>query len=97
MRKAGTNRLWITSSEVISSRIGTSPAALNFGNVRLGATSSVMTITVKNMGASDLVIESIDITGTNASEFGQTNNCTTDYGRCFMRDQRNICVGAPRR
>ncbi|HEY3275503.1 MAG TPA: choice-of-anchor D domain-containing protein [Syntrophorhabdaceae bacterium] len=50
--------------------------SLSFGSVRPGATSSLKTITVKNTGTSDLVIGSIDITGTNASEFSQTNNCT---------------------
>jgi hypothetical protein len=57
-------------------RISSSPASLNFGNVKPGATSLLKTITVKNTGTSDLVIGNIDITGTNTSEFSQTNNCT---------------------
>jgi hypothetical protein len=57
-------------------KISTSPASLNFGSVRPGATSLLKTILVKNTGTSDLVIGSIAITGTNATEFSQTNNCT---------------------
>jgi hypothetical protein len=57
-------------------KISASPAALNFGNAELGG-SSGKTITIKNTGTSDLVIAGIDITGTNASEFSQTNDCTS--------------------
>lgn len=57
-------------------KISVTPASINFGNVKLGGTSG-KTITIKNTGTSDLVISNISITGLNASEFGQTNNCTT--------------------
>jgi hypothetical protein len=57
-------------------KISVSPTSVNFGNVNLGSTSG-KTITVKNTGTSDLVISNINITGSNASEFSQTNDCTT--------------------
>ena len=52
------------------------PMSVNFGNVKLGGTSE-KTATIKNTGTSDLLISNISITGSNASEFSQTNDCTT--------------------
>ena len=57
-------------------KISVTPKSVNFGNVKLGGTSG-KTITIKNTGTSDLVISNMSITGTNASEFSQTNNCAT--------------------
>jgi hypothetical protein len=58
-------------------KISTTPSSVKFGNLAVGDTSAPKTVTIKNTGTSDLVISDINITGTNASEFGQTNNCTT--------------------
>jgi hypothetical protein len=57
-------------------KISASPTSVKFGDVKLGGTSA-QTITIKNTGTSDLVISNVSITGSNASEFIQTNNCTT--------------------
>ncbi len=57
-------------------RISLTPKSLNFGNVKTEGTSE-KTITIKNTGTSDLVISDIAITGSNASELSQTNECTT--------------------
>ena len=65
-----------TPSQAGTPKISASPTSVNFGNVKLGSTSG-KTITVKNTGTSDLVISNINITGSNASEFSQTNDCTT--------------------
>jgi len=54
-----------------------SPASLNFGNQTGGATSSPLAITVTDTGQGNLAVSSVVITGANASEFAQTNNCTS--------------------
>ena len=50
---------------------------LNFGNQNEGTTSAPMTITVTNTGNSTLSVSTVAITGANASDFKQTNTCTT--------------------
>ena len=55
--------------------ISASQASVNFGTVSAGATSAIKTVTIKNKGLSDLIINSVEITGTNAAEFNRTNNC----------------------
>jgi hypothetical protein len=57
--------------------ISVSPMSVNFGSIRVGNTSSPKTVTIKDAGNEDLIINSISITGTNQSEFIQTNNCST--------------------
>ena len=51
-----------------------SPASYDLGSIPVGSSSS-QTITVSNIGTADLTISSIILSGTNASEFSQTNNC----------------------
>ena len=57
-------------------RISTTPLSLNFGKVRVGDAPE-RSITIKNTGTLDLAISGVAITGTNISEFSQTNDCTT--------------------
>ena len=57
-------------------KIAVAPKSLNFGKVPAGQASEARYVTIKNTGAADLVVSSITITGTNASEFGQTNDCS---------------------
>src|SRR5205814_970612 len=52
-----------------------SPSAVTFGNQNLGTTSAAQTITLSNAGSAALPITSIAATGTNASDFQQTNSC----------------------
>jgi hypothetical protein len=59
-----------------SPNVGLSPG-LNFGNVNDGTTSAPMTITVTNTGNSNLTVTSVGISGANASDFKETNTCTT--------------------
>jgi hypothetical protein len=59
-----------------SPNVGLSPG-LNFGNQNDGTTSAPLTITVTNTGNSTLTVSSVQITGTNAGDFKQTNTCTT--------------------
>ena len=56
--------------------ISVRPMSVNFGSVRVGAPSNPKTVTIKNTGNEDLIINSITITGVNQSEFVQTNNCS---------------------
>lgn len=55
--------------------VGLSPASLAFGNQTQGTTSAAQTTTLTNTGSATLTISSITITGTNAADFAQTNNC----------------------
>ena len=57
--------------------LSVSPANKDYGNVIVGSTSSAQTFTVTSTGGVTLVIGTISITGTNASEFGKLNdNCS---------------------
>jgi hypothetical protein len=53
------------------------PASYDFGNVPVGSLSTPQTFTISNTGTADLVIGTITITGTNASDFSiQNDNCS---------------------
>jgi len=54
-----------------------SAASVNFGNVQTGTTSSPVPVTLTNVGGAPLTITSIGVSGGNAGDFGQTNNCGT--------------------
>jgi hypothetical protein len=53
---------------------GVSPLSLAFGNQNLGTTSPAQLVTLTNGGSSALSINSLAITGTNASDFGLPSN-----------------------
>lgn len=57
--------------------IGVSSKALTFPSTDVGTTSTAQTITVTNLGAASVPITSITISGTNSSDFPQTNTCGT--------------------
>jgi hypothetical protein len=62
-----------------------SPTSLSFGNQTVGIGSSPQVATLTNSGNLPLTITSIQITGANSSDFGQTNNCPSSlppYSRC---------------
>jgi hypothetical protein len=52
-----------------------SPPTLTFANQAAGSSSAAQSITLNNNGSAALSITSIAITGTNPSDFAQTNNC----------------------
>ncbi len=56
--------------------IAVEPAELNFGRVNPGMPSTD-TVTVSNSGSAPLTISGINVTGDNADEFMQSNDCTT--------------------
>jgi hypothetical protein len=64
--------------QVAPPKISVSPKSLNFGTVQVVNTSPSKIITIKNAGISDIIINNnINITGANASEFKQINDCST--------------------
>ncbi len=52
-----------------------SPTLLSFGNQALDTTSIGQKVTLTSTGTSNLNIASITITGANAGDFAETNNC----------------------
>ena len=69
----GDNFAFRIEGTIIDSNIVVTPAAINFGNVLFGQTSVVQTVTISNTGTSDLSISTMNITGTNSSEFQHGN------------------------
>jgi two-component sensor histidine kinase len=55
--------------------VSLSPTSLAFGNQSVGATSAAQSLTLSNAGNAALSITSLALTGTNASDFAQTNTC----------------------
>ena len=55
--------------------LGLSTTTINFGNVATGGASTPQPVTVTNLGGVNLTISSIAISGGNAGDFAQTNNC----------------------
>jgi hypothetical protein len=53
------------------------PTSLSFGSQIVNTTSGAQTVTVLNNGTAALDLSGIAITGPNASDFAQTNNCPT--------------------
>ena len=52
-----------------------SPPSMTFASQALGTTSSAQAVTLTNSGGTTLNFTSIALTGTNASDFAQTNTC----------------------
>jgi hypothetical protein len=57
-----------------------SATGLNFGDEKVGTTSAAVPISVTNTSRRALSLSSITITGSNAGDFAQTNNCGTNLG-----------------
>src|SRR5947209_2130527 len=55
--------------------VALNPTSVSFGNNIVGAKSAPQTVTLSNSGSATLSISSIAITGTNATDFAQTNTC----------------------
>jgi hypothetical protein len=59
----------------VAPTVNLSSSGLSFGNPATNTTSVAQHVTLTNNGPGALTISSISITGTNAADFGQTNNC----------------------
>jgi hypothetical protein len=56
--------------------VSLAPTALAFPNQVVGTTSGSQTVTVTNSGSANLIVSTVSITGTNASDFAtQSNSC----------------------
>ncbi len=67
--------------------VSLSPGSLSFGNQSVGTTSATQTVTLTNGGNAALTITSLTVTGTNASDFAQTNTCGSSVaagGNCTI-------------
>lgn len=65
----------VNAAFVLPPRIMITPGSINFGSVKEGETTG-RRVTVKNAGAADLVVSSVEITGVNSSEISISNYCT---------------------
>jgi len=54
-----------------------STTSLNFGDQSINTTSPPQTVTITNIGSSSISISGVSITGTDSSDFAQTNICGT--------------------
>ena len=64
------------------------PANLDFGEVAVGTTSPAQTAALTNFGTKPLTGLIVNITGTNATDFAQSNNCGTSLppnGSCKIQ------------
>jgi hypothetical protein len=55
--------------------VSLTPAGLAFSSQNVGTASAAQSITLTNTGTGILTISSLAVTGTNASDFAQTNSC----------------------
>jgi hypothetical protein len=69
------NAYAILSSAESYEPVVVSPASLSFSNQPAGTTSGEQTVTLTNNGSAALSIASIAISGTNASDFAEIDNC----------------------
>jgi hypothetical protein len=65
----------LTGTGSNSGTASVSPASRSFGSQAMGTTSAAKTVTLTSTGTTNLNILSITITGANAGDFGETNNC----------------------
>jgi len=72
----GSSTITLEGTGVDEAVASVSPLSLDFGDVAVGVTSVAQTVTVENTGTEDLLIDSVDITGTELLDFGLTNNCS---------------------
>ena len=58
--------------------ISSAPVSVNFGSISVGTSSAATVVTITNTGSVNLVIDQLDITGANNTEFsiGTTDTCS---------------------
>ena len=66
----------VTATFLAATSIWGKPGILNFGKVGVNVISSKKYVSVRNLNTTDLYIETIGITGTNATEFSFDEDCT---------------------
>jgi hypothetical protein len=60
-----------------SPNVSLSPSTVNFGNQQVGTTSAPQNVTLTNTGNLDLSAPTFLLTGSNSSDFAETNTCTS--------------------
>jgi FG-GAP-like repeat/Cep192 domain 4 len=73
---------------VLQTSVSLSNTSANFGNQMVGTMSNPKTATLRNLGTTALNVSGISVTGTDAGDFTQTNNCGTSVaarGSCQIR------------
>jgi len=65
------------SAQVPPPKIAAIPSSVNFGKLLAGTAISTKSVTIENKGLSDLVINSIDIAGTDPGDFMAVSSCGT--------------------
>ena len=60
--------------------VSLSTTSLNFGSQKVGTTGGPLPVTLTDKGTTALSITNIGITGRNAGDFAETNNCGTLLG-----------------
>jgi hypothetical protein len=74
----------VTAAFTLPPKITVSPMSLNFGSLRVDATSSKRAVKIKNnasTGGSALTLSSMSLSGTNASEFALDTSCPSTLNR----------------
>jgi hypothetical protein len=78
----GAANLWISDNGnnrirhvVLGPELSESAGTLNFGTLPLNTKSAPQSVVSSSSGGLDISLSSVSITGTNASEFAQSNNC----------------------
>ena len=66
-----------TPAEPLADFSSPSPASLNFNSTVDGTTTAAQTLTFTNSGTATDTVSSVAISGTNSSDFHETDNCTT--------------------
>jgi hypothetical protein len=66
-----------TGSTVPAPAVTLAPSSLTFASQAAGTTSAPQNVNLTNSGESNLTISSITLTGANASDYSQTNNCSS--------------------
>ncbi|BBI99716.1 hypothetical protein FGKAn22_14090 [Ferrigenium kumadai] len=74
---AGAHMLALNGTGAVQSGSFTPATPLTFAAKQTGTTSAAQVATLTNTGVLPLAVTSISITGANAAEFAQTNNCGT--------------------
>jgi hypothetical protein len=74
---AGSPQKVLVTGTGLAPAFSPAPASLSFPDQQLSSNSAAQTIVVKNTGTGTLTITSIAVTGTNGSDFSQTNTCGT--------------------
>ncbi len=76
-----------------------SPTSLDFGPVSLGTTGAARIVTVKNTSAAPLILNFINIGGTNSGDFAQSNTCGSTLaggGSCSIAVRFSPAKAGPR-